>query len=141
MLDLAARAAATEAVVGKYRHRAFDWNSRATCVHLARAQMRALGHRPPSVPDFRSPRGALTALRKAGFDTFEDLLGSMLMRVAPLAMIVGDIGLLPGEPPFQSAVIAAGGGKVFGWHDGDLSRLHPISVSVLDFEACFAVGR
>lgn len=141
MLDLAARAAATERVVARYRTRAFDWRDRATCVHLARAQMRALGLTPPPIPDFRSPTGARTALKRAGFDTLEALLDSMLPRIAPLAMIVGDIGLLPGDGPFQAAVIAAGGTKVFGWHDADLSRLHPVAVSVLDFDACYAVGR
>lgn len=141
MLDLAARAAATDKVVARFRHRAFDWGNRATCLHLMRAQMRALGHRPPSIPDFRSPLAARTALAKAGFETVEALLASMLPRIAPLAMIVGDFGVLPGEPPFQAGVIAAGNGKVLGWHGGDLSRLHPISVSALDFDACFAVGR
>lgn len=141
MLDLAARAAATEKVVARYRNRAFGWHDRATCMHLARAQMRALGHRPPAVPDIRSARGALAALRRTGHETIESLLASMLPRVAPLAMLVGDLGVLPGEDGFEAVVICAGGDKVFGWHGADLSRLQVISVSRVDFAACFGVGR
>lgn len=141
MFDLARRAEETQKVVDRFRRRPFDWRDRATCIHLARAQMRALGHRPPAIPDFRSPKGALTALKKTGHGSLEDLLDSMLARIAPLGMIVGDIGILPAAPPFQSIVIAAGGNKVFGWHDADLTRLHPIEVSKLDFRAAYAVGR
>ena len=109
MFDLARRAAETQKVVDRFRNKPFDWQNRATCIHLARAQMRALGHRPPAVPDFRSPRGALTALKKAGHDSLEDLLDVMLPRIAPLEMLVGDLALVPGEPPFDALAISAGG--------------------------------
>lgn len=141
MLDLAARAAATEKVVERFRHRPFSWRDRTTCIHLARAQMRALGHRPPSIPDFRSPVGARTAMRKAGVTSLMALLDTLAPRIAPLAMLPGDLGVLPGEPPFEAIVIAAGGDKVFGWHGSDLSRLYPIAVGRLDFLACYGLGR
>ena len=41
-------------------------------------------------------------------------------------MLIGDIGVLPGEP-FGAIVINVGGGKVMGWHDSDLSRLAVIA--------------
>lgn len=116
MLDLAARADATEKVVARFRNRPFDWRDRATCLHLARAQMRALGHRPPAIPDFRSPTGALTALRKAGHDTLESLIDSMLPRIAPLSMIVGDLALVPGVAPFDALAISAGNWTLLMYH-------------------------
>lgn len=109
MFDLARRAAETQKVVDRFRNRSFDWGNRATCIHLARAQMRALGHRPPAIPDFRSARGALMALKKTGHDSLEDLLDTMLPRIAPLAMVVGDLALVPGEGPFDALAISAGG--------------------------------
>jgi hypothetical protein len=109
MFDLARRAAETQKVVDRFRGRPFDWATRSTCIHLARAQMRALGHRPPAIPDFRSPRGALTALKGTGHENLEQLLDAMLPRIAPLAMIVGDLALVPGEAPFDALAISAGG--------------------------------
>lgn len=140
-LDLAERAAATGRVVTRFRDRPFSWRDRATCLHLVRAQMRALGHRPPRIPDFRSPIGARRALQARGQDSVQALLDSLLPRIAPAAMIVGDIALLPGEPPFEAAVIAAGGQKVFGWHGEDLSRLVPIEIGRGDLISAYAVGR
>ena len=116
MLDIAARVDATEKVVARFRNRPFDWRDRATCIHLARAQMRALGHRPPAIPDFRSPTGALTALRKAGHETLEGLLDTMLPRIAPLSMIVGDLALVPGEGAFDALAIAAGNWTLLMYH-------------------------
>jgi hypothetical protein len=141
MLDLAERARRTEAVVAKYRTRAFSWRDRATCLHLARAQMRALDMRPPPMPDFRSPLSARKALKRAGHETVAGLLDSLLPRIAPLSMIVGDLAVLPGEDAFQAVVIHGGGTQMLGWHGEDLSQLWPIEVEVDDFVACYAVGR
>jgi len=125
VVDLVARVAATEKVVARFRDRPFDWASRSTCIHLARAQARAMGHRPPSIPDFRSPIGARTALRSTGFDSLEALLDSLFERIPPAAMLVGDLGLMEGEPPFDGIVIGAGG-KVIGYHQ-DAVGLAPIA--------------
>lgn len=109
MFDLAQRAAATQGVIDRFRSRPFDWSRRATCIHLARAQLRALGHRPPAIPDFRSARGALTALKKTGHDSLESLLDAMLPRIAPLSMVVGDLALVPGAGSLDALAISAGG--------------------------------
>lgn len=121
MADLAARVAATERVVARFRNKPFDWRAAATCVHLARAQMRALGHRPPTIPPFRSAPGALRALRAAGFADVAAMLDSLLPRIAPAAMWPGDLAVIEGEPPFDAIVIGAGG-KVLGWHGSMLDR-------------------
>lgn len=88
-----------------------------------------MGHKPPAIPDFRSARGGLTALRATGHDTLEALLDSMFQRVAPAAMLVGDLGLMDGEPPFDALVIGAGG-KVFGYHE-DAEGLAPIAEPII----------
>lgn len=116
MLDLAERVRRTEGVVAKYRHKPFAWRERRTCVHLARTQMRAMGHQPPPIPDIRSARGAMTALRKQGHDTLESLLDSMLPRIAVLEMWPGDLAMVPGEPPFEALAIYAGGGTLLMYH-------------------------
>jgi hypothetical protein len=57
-------------------------------------------------------------------------------RIAPAAMIVGDLGILPGEDGLDAVVIAAGH-KVIGWHGSDLSRLQVIEVSRGDLIAAW----
>lgn len=122
MLNLEERRVRTEAVVAKFRARRLDWRKAATCVHLARAQMRAMGHRPPSIPQFYSPRGALTAMRKAGFADLSAMLDSMLPRIAPAEMWVGDLALVSGTPPFDSIMINAGLGKLLGYAEAEPER-------------------
>lgn len=115
-MNLAERVAATDKVVARFRNRPFDWRDRATCIHLARAQMRALGHRPPPIPDFRSALGARKALERSGHASLEALLDSMLPRIAPLSAWVGDLMLVPGEEPFGEALAISAGGALLMYH-------------------------
>lgn len=120
-MNLAERVAATETVIARYRNKPFDWGTTGTCIHLARMQMIAMGHKAPSVPAFRSAIGAGKALKKAGFDTLADLLDTLLPRIPPAAMLVGDLAIMPGGSGFDAVVIGAGG-KVIGYHDDYLDR-------------------
>ena len=121
MLDLAQRVTATEKVVARFRNRPFDWATRRTCIHLARAQARALGHRPPAIPDFRSPRGAKTALKALGHDTLEQLLDSLFPRIAPLAAWVGDLVIMAGGDGEFDGIGIVAGGKIIGYHEDHLA--------------------
>lgn len=126
---LDARAAATERTLDRYRWRAFDWATGATCIHLARTHLKNMGHQVPMVPRFTTPLGAKRALEATGFTDLAALLDDRLERIAPAAMWVGDVAVLPGDPDsggafFDSIVIAAGNGVLLGWHGDDLSRMH-----------------
>ena len=121
MVDLEVRRVATEAVVARFRNRPFSWTGRRTCVHLARAQMRALGHRPPAVPDLRSAVSAARALKAAGHGGLTDLLDSLAPRIAPASMLIGDLALMEGDALFDAIVVSAGG-KVIGYHGDALHR-------------------
>lgn len=124
-MNLAERAERTEAVVARFRDRPFSWTGRRTCIHLARAQMRAMGHRPPKLPDMRSALSARRALAATGHADLKSLLDSMLVRIAPDDMWIGDLALLDGEPPFDALVIGAGS-MVFGYHQ------HAIGIAPID---------
>lgn len=117
-MQLHERAVATTAVVDRFRKKPFDWRGSATCIHVARAQMRALGHRPPAIPQFRSAIGARKALNRMGFADLSAALDSLLPRIAPAAMWVGDLAIMPGGAGFDAIVICAGL-NVFGYHDDD----------------------
>lgn len=119
--DLEQRRQRTEAVVEKFRGRPFSWTGRRTCLHLARAQMVAMGHCPPKMPEVRSALSATRALKATGHEDLEALLDSLLPRIAPASMWLGDIALMPGEAPFDAVVINVGG-KVLGYHADFLDK-------------------
>lgn len=123
--ELVRRAEATRNTLARYRRKPFDWSERATCIHMARYHLRQMGHRPPPIPDFRSALGARQALGKAGFDSVTALLDSLLPRIAPAAMLVGDLAVLEGIEGLDSVVINAGG-KVLGWHEAADDGVKPL---------------
>ncbi|WP_375178036.1 DUF6950 family protein [Sphingobium yanoikuyae] len=125
MSDLVRRADATRRTLAKYRAMPFDWKTRATCIHLARHHLRNMNHKPPAIPDFRSALGAQKALAKQGFADLAALLDSLLPRIAPAQMLVGDLALMEGDGPFDSICICVGG-KLLGWHDDDPSGIKPM---------------
>lgn len=110
MMNLHTRAEKTSEVIARFRARSFSWDRGGTCIHLARAQMRALGHRPPTIPRFYSAIGAAKALRATGHPDLASLLDSMLPRIAPASMWIGDLALMESgdEDPFDAIVIATG---------------------------------
>jgi len=124
-IGLVARAQATERTLARYRFRAFDWATGATCIHLARTHLKNMGRAVPMVPRFTTPLGAKKALEATGFGTIAALLDDRLERIAPAEMWVGDIAVLPGcDGLFDAIAISAGNGVMLGWHGGDLSRMH-----------------
>ena len=125
--SLVQRAAATEKTMQRYRHRPFDWATGGTCLHLARAQMKNMGHRPPAIPKFSTAMGAQRAMKAAGFATLADLFDSLLTRIAPASMLVGDLAIVRGEDDLDSVVISAGAGNLLGWHGADMSQLQNIA--------------
>lgn len=116
------RASVTQAVLAQYRNRPFSFERRTTCLHLLRAQMVAFGYSPPPIPNVRTALGAKKALKKAGHASLMQLIDTLLPRIAPARMLVGDVALLPGESgdgkrsELDTVVIHVGGGKVLGWH-------------------------
>lgn len=121
--SLALRAAATNRTVAHFQNRPFDWDG-ASCIHLARLQAENMGHTVPPLPAFRSRQGALRGLLKTGHPTLESLLDSLFERIAPAQMLVGDIGMLPGEDRrLRALVVFDGHLSTAGWHEADPSRL------------------
>ncbi|KKW92246.1 DUF6950 family protein [Sphingobium chungbukense] len=129
MSDLLRRAEATRLTINKYRARPFDWKSRSTCIHMARTHLRNMGHRPPPIPDFRSVIGARRALQNTGFDNLTALLDSLLPRIAPAEMLVGDIAILPGDEGMEGIVISAGG-KLIGYNEDAPDGVKPLMALV-----------
>lgn len=115
--EMEKRRVATEATLTRYRNKAFDWASGVTCVHLARFQLRNMGHRPPSLPRFRSALAAKRAMKERKWASVSEMLDSMLPRIPPAAMLLGDLAVLEGDAGFDSIMVCAGPQRVFGWRE------------------------
>ena len=126
MIDLETRRVATEATLAKYRQRPLDY-VRADCVRMVRYHLLQLGHRPPSMPRYRSPIGARRAYLQAG--GLVAAFDAILPRIPHARMMLGDIAVLGGDEDMDAAVICVGH-KVFGWHeDSDVpENLVPLQI-------------
>lgn len=116
-VNLNDRRVATQRTFDMFRGEAFGWRSR-TCIHVAHFHLQALGRDLPPLPAFHSPATARRAMKAMGASDLSGLLERAgLQRIAPAAMIVGDIAVLPGEAGsgvFDSVAICAGN-KFMGW--------------------------
>ena len=117
-MNLAQRAAVTQATWNKYRGRAFDWKG-ATCVHVLRSHLRAMGHKPPKMPSFQSAIGAKRALKAMGADDLADMMrGLGMLEISPAD---NDVIHLQ-KPMIEGFVI----GDEIGW---SISLAHHIGIS------------
>lgn len=134
---LAWRAAQTQGVLDRFRDKPFSWD-KANCWKLTGAQARAMGHRFPPVPRFRSALGAKRALLKTGAADAAAFLDMHFLRLPGAAFaLMGDLVLLPGDPEGESAVldavcVADGMGNLFGWHAANPDGLSAIKFAVAD---------
>lgn len=134
--NLAERARRTEKVLARFRHRPFAWNG-ASCIHLARAQAVAMGHKVPRLGTIRSAIGARRALADQGFDRVEDLLDSLFPRIAPLAVLIGDLCAVPGADGFPALFIGDGHGNLLGWHEEGGDEMAVVKFALLDVTAAW----
>lgn len=119
--DLLRRQAAVAKTMAKYDGRPFDWRRR-DCLRMVRSHLVAMGQRGlPKVPRYSTAKGALQALQATGHQDLAGLLDSLLPRIAPAAMLPGDVAVMEGESGLDAVVICVGA-KVWGWHGDDLSR-------------------
>lgn len=114
--EMIRRQQATQATLDRYRSKVFDWRAGVTCVHLARFHLKCMGHAVPTVPRIRSVLAAKRALAMRGWAGVEAMLDSMLPRIAPAQMLLGDLATVPGDDGFDCILVCAGPQAVMGWH-------------------------
>lgn len=114
-MELERRRIATQKTLDAWRGRTFDWATGSTCAHLAHDHLTNLGHDLPPMPAFTTSTGAIRALKERGWSTVEEMLDSLLEPIAPARMLVGDIGIIPGQDGLESIVISTGF-KMMAWH-------------------------
>lgn len=132
--SVAARVERTERTLRSWRERPFEWSSQS-CVHLARAHARNMGHRKlPVVPALSGPADALRALKAMGHRSVAELFDAHLERLpAPAFALVGDLLLFPDEEgrvePLGCIGIADGQGNVWAWHDAGTGKLDVVKLA------------
>lgn len=118
--DLLRRNRALEALQARFGGQAFALG-RADCVQLVRSHLVKMGHKGlPRPPSYSSPAGVTRALKALGADNLEGVFDKLLPRIAPAAMLPGDVGLImaePGAPAWRAGtVVVSVGRKFLGWH-------------------------
>lgn len=129
MIDLRRRRDVAQAVFDRFAGRPLAWG-RDDCVRMAAFALRKF-KRPVSLAkagEYSSLKGALRALRRAGFDTLEAAVDAQgLERIAPAFALPGDIIGLPAEEdgPWLALTVALGNGRVLGFQGGACKVLQP----------------
>lgn len=111
---LVRRNAALAKTLAKYQGQKLVWG-KTDCLRMLRSHLVAMGHKGlPKIPPYKDEKGALRALAQAG-GSLEGILDKVLPRVAPAAMLPGDVALMQGDGPLDAIVICVGR-KVVGFH-------------------------
>lgn len=138
--DLLRRQTATNATLGKFRNKPFDWKAGFTCVHLARFHLRAMGHKVPKLPPIRSALGARRALDVRGWPDVSAMLGEFLPRIAPAGMLLGDLAVIEQDEELAmgAVLVSVAPHKLAGW-DARAEKLAVIDVDWSEISGAFRV--
>lgn len=96
-----------ERFLDENRASAFSWNGGDCVVGWAADAVLAMTDvdlAAASRGKYKTERGAIRVMIKAGFDNLADLIGSMLEEIHPSQACIGDIAALPTEGPLGFSV-------------------------------------
>lgn len=132
MKPLLRRHKALQSTMDRYRHRTFDWKTGATCIHLLRHHLKAMGHKVEKVPRLDGPIAAKRELKKRGWDSVEAMLDALLERIPVAAMLPGDVSVLPGDNALGAVVISLGSTCIGYAEDAETMTLFTQPAAVLE---------
>ena len=120
MTEIERRVAAVEATIARFQGRPFAWG-KVDCAKMLAWHLRKMGHRQNMgwhrAGGYSTALGAKRALRHAGFVDLPEALDQLgFTRIAPAALLAGDVVQLPGEGGLASMAIVVGNGRIFGFH-------------------------
>lgn len=121
MSDLIRRQRAIAATRRAYEGRAHRWGA-VDCVKVGAKHVRHMGHKRAlgmgKGGTYRSAKGALVALRRAGFEKVAEALDKAgFARIAPAAALPGDLLIAPGSHGLDAVMIVIEGHHVLGFHE------------------------
>jgi hypothetical protein len=136
--ELEKRRRATQATKDHFIGRPFDWREGRHCVQLAHYHLRKMGKRPPALPRIRGPEDARRELAARGWNSVAEMLDSLLERIPPAMMRLGEIAVTPGSEGLESVVIYLGPRMLLGWLP-DGSRVVIYDAGLGDLSAAWRV--
>lgn len=95
------------AEMDRQRRDPFAWGSQDCALGLAAGAVEAITGADLRVgwrSKYKTPAGALKAIKAKGFDSLPDLLASLLPEVPPAFADVGDIGVIEADGPLKQAL-------------------------------------
>lgn len=119
----ARRVAASQLCIDKFVGKPYR-PGKMDCLRLLATDLKALGQRAPlsKVRPYSSEKGAIRAMKEAGFSSLLEVVDSLdKVRIPPASAWPGDIVALPAEggSAFGCALaIAVGNGRVVGFYEG-----------------------
>lgn len=117
--EMARRLRAIESVRARFEGKPYKIG-RSDCVKLVRSLLVAMGHKGlPKPKPYKNAIGAKRELTRLGFGSLAVMMDSLLPRIAPAAMLVGDVGLIPADPDDAAGdetLVVSLGNKYWGWH-------------------------
>src|SRR3546814_3018233 len=78
-----------------------------------------MGRKPPTLPRIRSALAAKKALKERGWASVSDMLDSILVRIAPALMQLGDVATVEGDQGLDALFVCAGPNRLFGWREDE----------------------
>lgn len=132
------KAAAAQSTLDRFKDRPFRF-SRNDCARLVAYHLRKLGHQVklPASGSYASARSAARELEARGFASLREAIDSFgFERIAPAAVIAGDIVALPGEGVLGALTVSLGGGRVIGYHQDATGA---VVMQPVEYEAAWRV--
>ena len=119
MKPIERRVAVTQATVDRFKDQPFKWGKN-DCGRMVAFHLRKLGYgmKMAKAGSYSSALGARRALKRLGFtDVLEAVDSYGLARIAPAAVVVGDIVALPGDSNMGALAVSVGNGRVLAYHE------------------------
>src|SRR3546814_1528003 len=85
-----------------------------------------MGQKPPTLPRIRSALAAKKALKERGWASVSDMLDSILVRIPPAMMQLGDVATVEGDQGLDALFVCARSEE----HTSELQSLMRISYAV-----------
>lgn len=117
--EMARRLRAIESLRARFEGQPYKIG-RSDCAKMVRALLVQMGHTGlPKPKPYKNAIGAKRELTRLGFASLAAMMDSRLERIAPAAMLIGDIGLVPADPngaAGDETLVVSLGNKYWGWH-------------------------
>lgn len=137
-MNLVERRDVTQATMAHFLLKPFSWVKAATCLHMIRRHVRAMGKPVPTMPRFRSALTARAAMQARGWRSLAEVMDAVLPRILPAEIIIGDVVELPSDSDvFGALCIALGNGRVMGYFEGQagLAVMQPTTPPITAWRA------